>query len=355
MKGILGKLFAPSAQLRGQWIYGPIAASLLLHAVVVVALIGGLDWKLPEPETTSISVDLVPPPEPEEPELQLSEQENPAEQTPESAPPPEGEQQSGEETDESLPALPVLKPVVEFAETDGGSQVDPEGVAQQDPNEAESEEPDKPESPATVAQDDEGADTGLSEAEREEALETPDEPLLDLPGISELALESGQVADAEAVPDNPGEDGPDAAFAPPASEPVPDNAAATPEETGTPEVLTSAKKLFSEAALDNPRSQTAMGKMPRSERANLLCMTEMRGQLLATRPPRPPEVLPTFALPAGTVLETHRAAFRSQGKWYDLAFRCEMDEGVTKVLNFSFRVGDAIPRSQWSQRGFPSF
>ena len=95
-----------------------------------------------------------------------------------------------------------------------------------------------------------------------------------------------------------------------------------------------------------------MAGTPRSLRASLLCMTEMRDQLRAAD--RPPKVLPSYPMPAGTVLEPLRAAFRTQGQWYDLAFRCELDDVVTRVLNFSYRIGDAIPRAEWSQRGLPN-
>ena len=285
----------PSAQPTGQWFFpSAIAISLLLHAVVGVALIDGADRQLPETEETPILVELVPPPEPE---------------APEPSPQPEDQPKSEEQLAELPPILPVLQPVIEFGETDRGPRIDPDGELEHEPNEPEPDEPEQP----------------------------------------------GQVADDEAAPDDFGTVGPIATLVTPTPKPVRNPATAAREERGKAGAMTSATQLFSDALLDDPRVRTAIAGMPRSERANLLCMTEMRGQLRAARPPRPPEILPSFRLPTGTVLEPRQAAFRSQGKWFDLAFRCEVDEGVTKVQKFSYRIGDAIPRAEWSQRGFPSF
>lgn len=303
----------PSAPPAGQRFFGgAVAISLVLHAVVVVALVGGMDWQLPETEEASISVELVPPPEPE---------------APEPLPQPEDQLNSEEKPAELQPTVPVLQPVIEFAETDSGPRIEPE------PNETDE------------TQD---ADTGPSKVLSEDAAETPKEHQQE---VSELELETGQVADAEAAFDDPGTIGPIASLVTPTPKPVrnPDT------ETGEPGVLLPATQLFTDMILDDPRVRTAMADMPRSQRVNLLCVTEMRSQLETARPPRPPQYLPSFDLPAGNVLHPRQAAFLSQGQWFDFAFRCEVDEGATKVVKFNYRIGDAIPRTEWSRRGFPSF
>ena len=68
-----------------------------------------------------------------------------------------------------------------------------------------------------------------------------------------------------------------------------------------------------------------------------------------------PEILPTFRLKTGTVLATDRAGFRAGGYWYNVAFRCELDEDITKVKSFAFEVRGAVPRGEWAARGFPSY
>ncbi|MDN3720239.1 DUF930 domain-containing protein [Roseibium salinum] len=137
--------------------------------------------------------------------------------------------------------------------------------------------------------------------------------------------------------------------APPATE-----EAASPGGGGAAAGMLSARELFSENILSDPRAQTAMRGMPPGERLNLLCMTELRAQLTVTSP-QPPELLPTFRPRNGNVLEPARAAFRSGGRWYDVAFRCETDRDVTRVQKFDFRIGQPIPPGEWAERGLSGF
>ena len=116
---------------------------------------------------------------------------------------------------------------------------------------------------------------------------------------------------------------------------------------------TTATRLFSRDISDDPRMRTAMNGMPQAARVDLLCMTELRAQLRTATPPYQPDLLPSFRLESGTVLQPRRAAFRAGGQWYDLAFRCELNTQVTRVESFTFRVGAPVPRSEWSARGFP--
>ena len=118
--------------------------------------------------------------------------------------------------------------------------------------------------------------------------------------------------------------------------------------------LLPARELYSRDLLDDQRAQTAMRGMSASQRLNLLCMTEMRAQLTVASPV-PPEILPSFRPPAGNVLEPGRAEFRALGRWFDLAFRCETDSGVTRVEKFAFKIGREIPRSEWGSRGLSGF
>jgi hypothetical protein len=48
-------------------------------------------------------------------------------------------------------------------------------------------------------------------------------------------------------------------------------------------------------------------------------------------------------------------AFRADGRWYDLSYRCEIDADAMKVVSFAFDVGEPIPRSEWRKRGLPDF
>ncbi|TYC55708.1 DUF930 domain-containing protein [Rhodobacterales bacterium] len=118
--------------------------------------------------------------------------------------------------------------------------------------------------------------------------------------------------------------------------------------------LLPARELFSRTLLDEPSAQTAMRGMTPGQRLNLLCMTELRAQISVVSSV-PPDMLPSFRPPAGTVLEPRNAAFRSLGRWFNVAFRCETDSEVTRVEKFSFKIGNEIPQSQWGSRGLSGF
>ena len=118
--------------------------------------------------------------------------------------------------------------------------------------------------------------------------------------------------------------------------------------------LQEAKTLFSQTATGDLTATTAMRDMPRGVRAGRLCLTELREQLLNALPPYFPDLLPSDRLKDGTVIEIPSAAFRANGQWYDLSYRCEVDTDATKVVSFAYRVGDPVPRSEWERRGLPS-
>ena len=97
-----------------------------------------------------------------------------------------------------------------------------------------------------------------------------------------------------------------------------------------------------------------MGDLPRGTRVEQLCSTELYAQLRHASPPHNPELLPSFRLSRGTVLDIRRAAFRAKTRWYNLSFRCEVDADATHVVSFAFDVGAEVPKSEWRSRGFPS-
>lgn len=60
--------------------------------------------------------------------------------------------------------------------------------------------------------------------------------------------------------------------------------------------------------------------------------------------------VPNNPLDAGNVLNPPQAAFSTRTQWYDLNFRCEVDDDATRVLSFTFRVGPLIPPGEWAGR-----
>ena len=304
-----------------------IPVSVVAHLLVAIVLILGLPLELPKPqEEETVTVEIVePPPEPEpepepeqepepepEPEPEQAEQEpagEPPPPAPEEAPapePPAEQEPSADETAEA-PPVPVLRPVVEFGEATTGPRVSLDGNS----SEAGAKAPPEGEvEPAPTAEPD-----------------TPEE-------IAAAAREDDAIAALMAVPPQAIVDASEAA-----------------EQAA--EVLPEATRLFSPDLTKDPVARTAIDGTPRAMRATQLCETELTEQLRNATPPRDPDFIPRSPLSEGTVLELPRTAFRHQGAWYELSFRCEINEEATRVMSFAFRVGAPVPRSEWRRRGFP--
>lgn len=376
---------------RGNMGWG-IPASILLHAVFAAVLFFHLPLDFSEPqEEESVNVEIVPPPEEQEekaeeqtaPEEPKPEEPKPEEAKKEEAPPPPEPPKQEEAKEEKAPPppeppkpeetkqeepppppseppqqqeakpneqaggqpLPVLRPVFEFGEKDSGPKKSETGNASEEaemppaetPTDAETAEPPKP-----------------SEGEPVVAEEPPANPVPD-----DVAVPEVDIAATDQRQDGPvSETSPDATKAdivapPPAAQPKSEPAKTPPAEK--PTELTEAKTLFSRNETSDPVATTAMGNMPRGVRAGQLCATEMQAQLRHASPQYRPEIVQVYRLPQGNVLEVRSGAFRASAQWYNLSFRCEVDEDATKVVSFAFDVGAPVPRSEWRKRGFPEF
>ncbi|KWV46688.1 hypothetical protein AS026_14915 [Rhizobium altiplani] len=384
-----------------------IFASVLLHLAVVGFFLVKLPVPAPQPEEETVSVDLVPPPEekkpeekkPEEkpPELKMPEEpkpeepkpeekkaeEKPAEKPPEPPkqekadqppppppppPPPEQAKAPEEKPPEKPPEaaaaedakskeqsgkgqpLPVLRPVTEFGDKDTGPEKSTEGDASVAGVKSDTPKP-SPEPKPETQEDQVKPEQTTEAAKTPESKEPPANPVpddVDLPRVDlaeSHAEKNGPAAGAESEAKTSFEQG------------KPPNAT-KPDATATaqadkPVELTEAKTLFSQNMTNDPVARTAMGDLPRSVRVDQLCGTELRQQLMHGSPSYRPELLPSYRLSKGTVLQVRKGAFRAAGRWYDVSFRCEVDDGATKIQSFSFAVGNPVPRSEWASRRFP--
>lgn len=286
-----------------------LPTSLALHAIVVALLIFGLPHSLQKPRDEQVvNVDLVPPPK----SAEKPKTDPPAAQKPPAQKPPEQPRKKAEavpppgKAPTDAPRPPSrLAPVIRYGKDDAGPRKSSNGNSAEEGSKtpAENPEPDaaKP------------AETQVLRAEGEQGR-------ISLP----------------ATPETP--------------TPRPANAAETKK---TPK-LEKAKTLFSRSATGDSLATTAMGDLPRSVRGGTLCVTELRAQLLHASPPYFPDLLPSFPLGDGTVIDVPGAAFRADGQWQDLSYRCEVDADATKVVSFAVNIGEPIPRSEWKRRGLPS-
>jgi hypothetical protein len=375
-----------------------IGASVLLHILVAAAFLVRLPFSQAEAQKEeTVQVELVPPPEPEKPkepekpELQLPEPPKPEEveknEPPPPPPPPEPPKQEPPKPEEAKkpeepPApsppppqaadqakaqpLDVLRPVMEFGEKDSGPRKALDGNASQ------AQAPKPEEVPAAETQEAETQEAEKAPEQAPEKAETSPADVLDKPPEAEASpkpeeAEAAAVADGIALPEvsdpattqgegAPQDVSPDAVTAALViPKPRPDAKAKPTAKSDTAADLPEVKRLFSVTDTGDGVARTAMGGIPRDIRASQLCSTELREQLRHATPAYRPELLPSYRLPSGTVMEVRRGAFRADAQWYDLSFRCELDEGVTKVVSFAFEIGSPIPQSQWRKRGFPEF
>ncbi|MEP2705046.1 MAG: DUF930 domain-containing protein [Roseibium sp.] len=366
-----------------------IVASLMLHAFAALAFMDGVDPHDAPAAPEAVEVELVPPPpppvtpEPEEPEPEEPEPEEEPEETeppaqeelpPEPEPAPAEEQTDLQEEEQLAEEIPVLQPVEEFGEEDSAPEDSDVGAPEQAPEE-ESEEPTEAEVDESTDEQEpvedelDVADEALSEDDEpvEDTSEgTEDEPATEDAGEPETADNDATddpqpetdavVVEDENLPADFGTVGEIVTSATPTAKPKPraGNNGSGGGQSAPSRTLPKAQRLFSGHFTADPRVRSAMNGMPPGERMNLLCITELREQLHNEVPPFIPDRLPNFRPQKGTVLEPGRAAFRSFGIWYDVAFRCEVDSGVKRVESFSYKVGKPIPRSQWAERRLPA-
>ncbi|WP_086994919.1 DUF930 domain-containing protein [Rhizobium sullae] len=366
-----------------------VTASIALHIAVVAFFLVKLPEKAPQPpEEETVNVDLVPPPDeekqPEEkkaeekkveeqkpaekpPELpkieEKAEQKPPAPPPPPPPPPPPAPPEAKPEEKPSEPpkseakndsadkdgkgqSMPVLRPVFEYGDKDSGPRKSETGNASAEAGKPPVTPPDEPR-----PEEPEPAETVAAKppvAGKPPANPVPDDVQLPQVDISAVNPEkNGPAAGAE--------NGSKTGFEQTKLADKPNTDQTEVAKVEKPTKLKEAKTLFSQNATDDPVAKTAMGNLPRSRRAAQLCSTELREQLVHGSPPYNPVIVPAYALPRGTKLDVRRGAFRTREGWYDVQFRCEVDEGVTKIVSFAVDVGDPIPSSQWRSRGFPEY
>jgi hypothetical protein len=376
-----------------------VFASALLHLTVAAFFLLKLPEQSPKPpEEETLQVDLVPPPEekkpeekkpeetkpPEEkkPEEKKAEEKKPVEKPPA---PPKAEKPPVPPKAEKPPPPPPAPPPPPLEETKP-SEEKPKPEAEQpkaqEQNKQASGQQGKPQTlqPLRRVFEFGDKDTGPQKSETGDASVAGAKPPSSVPEPTPAETEAaGKKPVSEEPPANPvpkdielpqvetadihpEKNGPAAEAI---GEAKTDFEQAKPPEGAKPETketaklekpneLTEAKTLFSQKGTSDPVAKTAMGDLPRGVRVGQLCSTELGEQLKHSSSDYRPQVLPSYRLPRGTVLDVRRGAFGAiGGRWYNVSFRCEVDADATKVVSFAFDVGSAVPRSEWKNRGFP--
>lgn len=119
--------------------------------------------------------------------------------------------------------------------------------------------------------------------------------------------------------------------------------------------------MLSGKTLADPRSREAreiLAQLADDERMVQLCSIEAMDQIHQWRQDFWPDRLVAYAKAdtkiSGDILQAEGAAFRSEGRWYDLKFTCELAPDHAKVAAFEFLVGDAVPTDEWEIYNLPA-
>lgn len=190
--------------------------------------------------------------------------------------------------------------------------------------------------------------------------EPADAPALETEIISSRDFAALRAVPAPAVSPAPVPSSPAADALPGAGAASPPVHAAPAKSTTRPEMIRPARML-SEQALDSPRSRGLRRELARladEDRLAQLCDLEAMEQIHAWRPEFQPDRLVDYAS-GDTALEdavftARGGAFRSQRRWYEVSYRCELDPPLRKVVGFAFHVGAAIPREDWASYNLPA-
>ncbi|MBN9669764.1 DUF930 domain-containing protein [Roseibium aggregatum] len=133
-----------------------------------------------------------------------------------------------------------------------------------------------------------------------------------------------------------------------------------PETNAAPpkRIWVTATRFHAGEVLGAPRSaqaRAALATLSEAERREQLCALEAMEQVRRAHPGfRPTRLVPhairnSFRKENAVVAPA--AAFRSNRLWYEIAYRCQLDETGTGVTGFEFALGDPVERSLWDELG----
>lgn len=142
----------------------------------------------------------------------------------------------------------------------------------------------------------------------------------------------------------------------PATDAVPQRAA--PASPGAPALNADgsfrATRLYAATLLTRPAMASVrrgMTTLASSEKLMQLCNIEALEQIRLAASQYDPDTLVSYAMAdpvtSGLMLTAMGGAFRSRRQWYNVSFECVVAPALDGVTAFSFKLGDAIPRSEW--------
>lgn len=108
-------------------------------------------------------------------------------------------------------------------------------------------------------------------------------------------------------------------------------------------------------AAPNARLDAMLKRLEPETRFEQVCDIALMARIQADSSPYHPDRVVGGALEPphheGNLLTGRGAALRSGGHWYRLSFVCRTTPDHMRVLELTYRVGDAIPEENWSDYG----
>jgi len=141
----------------------------------------------------------------------------------------------------------------------------------------------------------------------------------------------------------------------PATEPA-EASVASSGFTIAPDGTITATTLYAANLLQQPdmqRVRQGLRGFADSERLIQICNIEALEQIRRAAPLFDPDTLVAYAfadlMGSGFTLIARGGAFRSRRNWYGIAFTCTAAPGYEAVSGFEFKLGEAIPESEWEE------
>ncbi len=113
--------------------------------------------------------------------------------------------------------------------------------------------------------------------------------------------------------------------------------------------------IATQAAGADARFEKSLMMLAPSERLEQPCdyaaMVQIRKNERHYRPDRAVANAGAQANVRDNTIKANGGAFRSQGKWYTLAFTCTATPDHMKVVSFQYTIGAEIPETKWAGYG----
>jgi hypothetical protein len=173
---------------------------------------------------------------------------------------------------------------------------------------------------------------------------------------TEIALLSASDIDSQKTP------APKNEAAPPAPKMAPEIQARLPQadDKERSEVWARSRVILSSQELADPRNRKTAEVLKRLEpqtRLQQLCNLEAILQINRQYEEYAVDFVIAYAREAvvrkGDALIARGAAFHSNGRWYNLAFECQLSADQRDVAGLKFKLGDTIPGDQWADLNLP--